>query len=943
MSDSFADLWNSTAPSKPTAPQKLGSIQPTLKPRPPQNDLFSQLSSAGSGPPSRTMTPSHSSPAPKASATAKSSSGDAFSSLFSPGSGFSSKSTENMTMAQRAEEAERRRREQLLRNQNQQVQSRNNDAWSGLDSLGGLGATGGKPDTTTLDDDWGFGSATSASATSTTKPSIPTNHDNDDDWGLGEFSSSKMAPSVTQPQKGGSLWDLDDFTSSALTQSRRKPDSPSRDFDFGNREDNDDLLSGFGSSATNTSRKYVKSTSEEDDILGALSRPVDEIQKEREREQAVSATRSPPRSRTSNLTTGKNRSPSPPPHILGRLVEMGFGINEARVALVAAPNTENGEEAWVQGALEILINNDAGGSVSTPSTRQSGRDERRRDDGLGSDHEGDDTPRPSRQASSLQRDRETGTSRPHPRREPTQGPSEGDQTTNLQDQADKLLSQASEIGKGLFSRANAAWKEGKEKVQKAYEEQYGGKDSRKATPSGRPAWMVDGEGFKDNEDEMRGKQKTEQFRDEDGVHEVRDREPERRRRKPEPNGEQRAKEREQAIEVDLFSSSSETTPASSIMSAASSITGAYVSKWRHGRPKNNANVSSSGSSVASSSNSSAPATARNRPTIPSRPRTPPPPHPSTRITASTSSLSLSSQHKSRATSAFKLGDYPAAETAYSQAIEALPEGYALSILLYNNRALTRLKMGNLGGVLEDTGVVCRLVGSGESSAGRGKISVKGADGKLEDVNLGDALVKAWKRRAEALEGKEKWEEAGKDWEAVAGAEWASASIRGEGVRGAGRCRRMVSQPNKAGAEDVAAHKPKPKPKPVARPAVQPNANSQAVSSLRAANAVAESEDAQKHALKDSVDAKLLAWKGGKETNIRALLASLDTILWTELGVQKLNMSELITEGQVKIKYMKAIGKVHPDKLNATNSTVEQRMIAGGVFGALNEAWNAFKP
>lgn len=31
------------------------------------------------------------------------------------------------------------------------------------------------------------------------------------------------------------------------------------------------------------------------------------------------------------------------------------------------------------------------------------------------------------------------------------------------------------------------------------------------------------------------------------------------------------------------------------------------------------------------------------------------------------------------------------------------------------------------------------------------------------------------------------------------------------------------------------------------------------------------------------------------------------------------------------------------KLNVKNTTLEQRMIANGVFGTLNEAWNAFKP
>ena len=74
------------------------------------------------------------------------------------------------------------------------------------------------------------------------------------------------------------------------------------------------------------------------------------------------------------------------------------------------------------------------------------------------------------------------------------------------------------------------------------------------------------------------------------------------------------------------------------------------------------------------------------------------------------------------------------------------------------------------------------------------------------------------------------------------------------------------------------------------------------------------EDQQKHELKDVVDARILAWKGGKETNLRALIASLENVLWPELGWQKVGMHELITPSQVKIRYTKAIAKLHPDKV-----------------------------
>ena len=62
-----------------------------------------------------------------------------------------------------------------------------------------------------------------------------------------------------------------------------------------------------------------------------------------------------------------------------------------------------------------------------------------------------------------------------------------------------------------------------------------------------------------------------------------------------------------------------------------------------------------------------------------------------------------------------------------------------------------------------------------------------------------------------------------------------------------------------------------------------------------------------------MDAQLLARNDGKETNIRILNASLKMVLWPELGWQKIGM-EVVTPSQVKVRYMKAIAKLHPDKV-----------------------------
>jgi len=179
---------------------------------------------------------------------------------------------------------------------------------------------------------------------------------------------------------------------------------------------------------------------------------------------------------------------------------------------------------------------------------------------------------------------------------------------------------------------------------------------------------------------------------------------------------------------------------------------------------------------------------------------------------------------------------------------------------------------------------------------------------VENVYLRDAVVKAWQRRAEASEGREKWEEARKDWESVAGAEWAPPTVRGEGVRGVGRCKQML---NSNTNEIQPAPMPNPKPKsPSAKPGPD-SANSEALETLRAATSAAEAEENERYELKDSVDACLTTRKGGKEANIHT---SLDSILWPELGWQKVGMHELVSNAQVKSRYTRAIARLHPDKV-----------------------------
>lgn len=278
MSDSFADLWGSSTPQK--KPQTLSSLaqqstqQSTQQRKQQGSDLFTLLSStsARSSPSIRSLTPSaNPTPPPQTSSPQLKSttSGDAFSDLLSS-SPFTSSSSQNLTIAQRAALAEKQRKEAILSQHKQQEKEKS--AWAGLDTLGGgFGGLAPTPAAATSapanpakatiksspsvdDDDWGlgdFGKPAHTSLQDQPKPATgtPAKSNQDDGWGLDEFESSQGGHATIRARDTGkankTIWDLDDFspspppptnTRNGQTSSSRV-DSPSNNFDFGNRED----------------------------------------------------------------------------------------------------------------------------------------------------------------------------------------------------------------------------------------------------------------------------------------------------------------------------------------------------------------------------------------------------------------------------------------------------------------------------------------------------------------------------------------------------------------------------------------------------------------------------------------------------------------------------------------------------------------------------------
>lgn len=304
---------------------------------------------------------------------------------------------------------------------------------------------------------------------------------------------------------------------------------------------------------------------------------------------------------------------------------------------------------------------------------------------------------------------------------------------------------------------------------------------------------------------------------------------------------------------------------------------------------------------------SRPATKSAPPQRPAKPATPiaTRPPPPTRNIPPISAIALRASHTARVQGNihFKRGDYSAAHESYSTSLRHIPAQHPLQLVLLTNRALTALKTGQPKLAVQDADAAIALIGTskGESET----IDIQDDDGmKTSSKPMRDYYGKALTRKAEALEHLEKWSEAASVYrQCVSDGHGGTNAIQG-----------------RARAEKAATPKPaaikRPPPRAATRSAPVISAKpAAAVSALRAQNQAAEKLDDERFALADVVAARINGWKGGKEGNIRALLASLDTVLWEGAGWKKIGMADLVLPGKVKINYMKGIGKCHPDKVS----------------------------
>jgi len=93
--------------------------------------------------------------------------------------------------------------------------------------------------------------------------------------------------------------------------------------------------------------------------------------------------------------------------------------------------------------------------------------------------------------------------------------------------------------------------------------------------------------------------------------------------------------------------------------------------------------------------------------------------------------------------------------------------------------------------------------------------------------------------------------------------------------------------------------------------------------------------------RDVLQPKIDSWAAGKRDNIRALLSTLDQVLWQDSGWTKPSIADMVEDAKVKRVYMKANLIVHPDKVKQKGGTLEQITTADMVFDVLKVAWGKF--
>ena len=899
MDDLISVEW--TAPKAPSTsqqrPQASGNFYPTLRPTPPLSGRSTPLNVQQSQRPTNngSARSGHSTPA-----------NDSFANLVS----FSaSQPIKNVSLQeqQRLREVERQKQEAEKRKQfDARFGGTQIAAW---DSLGGGRTTPNRvisPPTYTATEEYGgqrLSKIINKPFARIPTASVPARTSVEDDDLLAAFNADAPVDKSSYMPPASQTASIDDLAPVGTGTRKSSSSTSLNGTNGGYAEDPDDDPFGLGTGG------YVKPSqqapvsngpNDEDDVLGMLARPVSEFPTK-----PVSGSKAP-----EAPVSSEEHEVHPQERAIAELVDMGFAPEKSRRALEA---TESGTD--VQAAVGWLLNQ--AHEESRKKTWRPSREEEQ--DGVSKSQS---RRTPGRRKSSTSGASKSAWMREQERSNLSQKRPDSKSPVNGERDPTQY---ASEIGSKMFKTANSLWKTGTKKLNQAVSEFNSDSDTN------QPKWMKDAqpetirkprtqqrEHDANDHDRMGGRFQAEKNVTDEALMLEADSRP----RKPRPRADAPrdsydssrdqspafSKSQEPAMPKPKFVQQAPARDPRAKLSRQAvedETAQAYISPARRKRttPKPTPSKPQFEPDLlftdSQSSQLSQPAP---RPTPSPQPRIPattlPPPPKRNIPSLSSFALQASTESRKAGTEAFKRGDYALATSHYSTSLSALPSTHPLNIPLLTNRALSNSKTGDPKASIADAKSALDLIGPSR--------------GVSETIDSGEGVKqmsvyweKAMTRQAEALEQLERWSEAASVWRTCVEVGVGGATS----IAGRNRCERAAAPQIKPSAPKPA---PKPRPKPSAMGDFAPD--SESVTRLRAANAAADRLDDEKFALADVVDLRVSQWRAGKEGNLRALLSTLENVLWEDSGWKKVGMGDVLLPGKVKLVYMKGIAKVHPDKV-----------------------------
>lgn len=121
------------------------------------------------------------------------------------------------------------------------------------------------------------------------------------------------------------------------------------------------------------------------------------------------------------------------------------------------------------------------------------------------------------------------------------------------------------------------------------------------------------------------------------------------------------------------------------------------------------------------------------------------------------------------------------------------------------------------------------------------------------------------------------------------------------------------------------------------------AQNAAIAEVEERERAARAEQEFKDSAKTTLGPRLSEWSqesSGRKKDIRALLATMHTVLWEGASWEPASMSKLLIPAKVRFFYLKAVRIVHPDKHNTMDAA--QRFAAEAIFHALETAYRVFE-